>query len=68
MVIREGKVDIMTLIDREVIIQIIKITVQEYPGNSCHIMSDKIRNIYFKRCIIASEFIMGIDNIMPNIV
>ena len=59
----------MTVNDREVIIQITKIIMQEYPGNSCHIMSDNIRNIYFKRCIIASEFIMGIDiYIMPNIV
>ena len=69
MVIREEKVDIMTLNDRKVIIQIIKITMQEYPGNSCHIMSDNIMNTYFKRCIIASKFIMGKDiYIMPNIV
>ena len=51
----------MTMNDREVIIQIIKITVQEHPGNSCHIMSDNITSIYFKRCTIASEFIMDID-------
>ena len=61
MVIKEEKVDIMTVNDREVIIQIIKIITQEYLGSSCHIMSDNIMSIYFKRCIIASEFIMDID-------
>ena len=69
MIIREEQIDIKTLNDREVIIQIIKIIVQEYPGNSCHIMSDNFRSIYFKRCIIASKFVMGIDiYIMPSIV
>ena len=38
--------------------QIIKITMQEHPGNSSHIMSDNYKSIYFKRCIITSEFIM----------
>ena len=45
--------------DREVIIiQVIKTTVQEHPGNSSHIMSDYHQSIDFKRCIIANEFIM----------
>ena len=47
--------------DREVIIQIIKIIMQEYPGNSRHIVSDNIMNLYFKRYISASQFIMDID-------
>ena len=51
----------MTLDDREVIIQIIKIIMQEYPGNSCHIMSDNITmSIYLMNYISASEFIMDI--------
>ena len=61
MVIKEEKVDIMTRNDREVITQIIKIIMQEHPGNASHIMSDNILSIYFKKCIIASEFIMDID-------
>ena len=44
--------------DREVIIiQVIKTTVQEHPGNSSHIMSDNLKSIYLKRHT-ASEFIM----------
>ena len=63
MIIREEKVDIVTLNDREVIIQIIKIIMQEYPGNSCHIISDNIIMAnYLRRYISASEFIMDIDN------
>ena len=59
MVIKEEEVDIKTMNDREVITtQIIKIIMQEHPGNSSHIMSDNIKSIYLKRCIIASEFIM----------
>ena len=62
MVIKEEEVDIIKRNDREVIItQIIKITMQEHPGNSSHIMSDNFKSIYFKRCIIASEFIMDKD-------
>ena len=62
MVIKEEEVDIIKRNDREVIItQIIKITMQEHPGNSSHIMSDNFKSIYFKRCIIASEFIMDSD-------
>ena len=62
MVIKEEEVDIIKRNDREVIItQIIKITMQENPGNSSHIMSDNFKSIYFKRCIIASEFIMDKD-------
>ena len=62
MVIKEEEVDINTGNDREVIIiQIIMIIMQEHPGNSSHIMSDNIKNIYLKRCIIASEFVMDID-------
>ena len=69
MVIKEKKVNIMTVNDREVIIQIIEIIMQEYHGSLCHIMSDNIMSIYFKRCIIASEFIMDIDiYIMSNYV
>ena len=59
MVIKEEEVDIIKENDQKVIItQIIKITVQEHPGNSGHIMSDNLQSIYSKRCIIASEFIM----------
>ena len=59
MVIKEEEVDIIKENDREVTItQIIKITVQEHPGISSHIMSDNHQSIYFKRYIIASEFIM----------
>ena len=55
MAIKEEKVDIMTLDDREVIMQ-------EYPGNSCHIISDNITmSICLLRYINASEFIMDID-------
>ena len=62
MVIKEEGVDIKTRDDREVIvIQIIKIIMQDHPGNSGHIMSDNIKSIYLKRCIIASEFIMDSD-------
>ena len=62
MVIKEEEADIKTGNDREVIItQIIKIIMQEHPGNSSHIMSDNIKSIYLKRCIIASEFVMDID-------
>ena len=62
MVIKEEEVGIIKRNDREVIItQIIKITMQEHPGNSSHIMSDNFKSIYFKRCIIASEFIMDKD-------
>ena len=58
-VIKEEEVDIMKKNDREVIIiQVIKTTVQEHPGNSSHIMSDYRQSIDVKRCIIASEFIM----------
>ena len=58
-VIKEEEVDIIKKNDREVIIiQVIKTTVQEHPGNSSHIMSDYHQSIDFKRCIIASEFIM----------
>ena len=58
-VIKEEEVDIMKKNDREVIIiQVIKTIVQEHPGNSSHIMSDYHQSIDFKRCIIASEFIM----------
>ena len=63
MVIKEEEVDITKRNDREVITtQIIKITMQEHPGNSSHIMSDNYKSIYFKRCIIASEFIMDKDS------
>ena len=42
-VIKEEEVDIMKKNDREVIIiQVIKTTVQEHPGNSSHIMSDNL--------------------------
>ena len=59
MLIKEEEVDIKTRNDREVITtQIIKIIMQEHPGNSSHIMSDNIKSIYLKRCISASEFIM----------
>ena len=61
MVIKEEEVDIMTKNDRQVIIQIIKIIMQEHPGNSGHIMSDNIMSIYFKRCITTSKFVMGIN-------
>ena len=62
-VIKEEEVDIIKKNDREVIIiQVIKTTVQEHPGNSSHIMSDNLKSIYFKRCIIASEFIMDKNN------
>ena len=62
MVIKEEEVDIIKRNDREVITtQIIKITMQEHPGNSSHIMSDNYKSIYFKRCIIAGEFIMDSD-------
>ena len=60
MVIQEEEVDIIKENDQKVIIinQIIKIIVQEHPGNSSHIMSDYHQSIDFKRCIITSEFIM----------
>ena len=58
-VIKEEEVDIIKENDQKVIInQIIKIIVQEHPGNSSHIMSDNLQSIYSNRCIIASEFIM----------
>ena len=62
MIIKEKKVDIIEKNDREVINQIIKIIVQDNPGNSVHIMSDNIKSIYLQRCIIASEFRMDIYN------
>ena len=44
MVIKEEEVDIKTRNDREVITtKIIKIIMQEYPGNSSHIMSDNFQ-------------------------
>ena len=59
MVIKEEEVDIKTRNDREVIvIQIIKIIMQDHSRNSSHIMSDNLKSIYLKRCIIASKFIM----------
>ena len=62
MVIKEEEVDIKTRNDREVITtKIIKIIMQEYPGNSSHIMSDNFKSIYLKRYIIASKFIMNSD-------
>ena len=48
MVIKEEEVDIIKRNDREVII-------------TGHIMSDNFKSIHFKRCIIASEFIMDKD-------
>ena len=51
----------MTENDRQVITQIIKIIMQEHPGNSSHIMSDYIMSIYFKRCILISKFVMDIN-------
>ena len=48
--------------DREVINQIIKTIMQEYPGNSRHIMSDNIMRASTSRdASSASEFIMDID-------
>ena len=62
-VIKEEEVDIMRKNDREVIIiQVIKTNVQEHPGNSSHILSDYHHSINFKRCIIASEFVMDKNN------
>ena len=59
---KKKKVNIVTLNDREVIIQIIEIIMQEYPGNSCHIMSDNHhKGICLTDYISASEFIMDID-------
>ena len=55
MVIKEGRANIMTLDDREVIMQ-------ENPGSSCHIMSDNIiMSNYLMRHTNASEFIMDIN-------
>ena len=67
-IIREEKISLMTLDDREVIIQILEIIMQEHPGNSCQLMSDDNKLINIMNQSIASEFVMDmIIDIMIDI-